>query len=214
MITQNSIAELVAENLRKSIDNQTLKAGDRLLEHDISKSMNVSRTPVREAFRILQVEGYLTHKPRHGVVVSEVSLEEIEEIWEVRLYIEDLISRKTAELADVDLKKKMEKEIDKIELLLKMAEIDRESFEKLDETYYSIHVSGCGNKKLQEVAQHLRISSALIRRKPKFSERRARESLEEIKNIYKAYIDNDQSSAANFNKIHFMESLKEIRKHL
>lgn len=213
-IKQQSIAEQVAENLRKAIDDQTLKAGDRLLEHEVCEMMNVSRTPVREAFRILQVEGYLTYRPRYGVIISEISEEEVAEIWELRIHIESLIARKTALLADDCLKEKIRQELDLINSALAMKQLDKETFEGLDERYYSLHVSGCGNRKLQELAQNLRLSSALIRRKPRFSESRARRSLEEIAGIYEAYLENNEILASERNKSHFDASLAEIMRHL
>ena len=76
----DSVSKIVEERLKESIEDGTIKAGEKLTEQQICDEMQVSRTPVREAFRVLQVEGYLTYKPRFGVVVTELSLQDIYDV--------------------------------------------------------------------------------------------------------------------------------------
>lgn len=213
-IKQDSIAELVAEKLRNAIDSNDMKAGDRLREQEICEQLNVSRTPIREAFRILQVEGYLSYRPHYGVIVAELTEKDIDDVWEVRIHLEELIARKTAALADDTLKAQIRREITRIEEALRQDTIDEAQFHQIDEAYYDIHVSHCGNKKLEDEARSMRLNSALIRRKPKYSPQRARIALGEIVRIYQAYLDNDEKAAVKYNKEHFDASLKEIKRHL
>lgn len=213
-IKQEPIAELVAERLRQAIENGTLQAGARLTEQEICDQMSVSRTPVREAFRILQVEGYLSYRPRFGVVVTELSMQDIYDAWEVRMNLEEMVARKTARLADDTLKSTIREQLKAIEAVLKQKHIREDQFVSLDEKYYELHVSNCGNKKLEETAKNLRMSSALMRRKPKFSEERARAALKEISDIYDAYLNNDEEKAVICNKIHFDASLEEIKRYM
>lgn len=213
-IKQKSIVEQVAEKLRQAIDDHTLKMGERLTEQTICEQMNVSRTPVREAFRILQAEGYLTYRPRFGVVVSELNEKEIEDVWEARTSIEGMIARKTARLCDEKMKAQIHSELCRIHNALAGQMLDEGVFHDLDERYYSLHISGCQNRKLQEIARAMRLSSALIRRMPKYSEKRARASLQEVAEVYAAYLDNDADRAEEKNRIHFNMTLMEIKRCL
>lgn len=213
-IKQESIAEQVAERLRQAIEDGSIQAGTRLTEQEICDQMSVSRTPVREAFRILQVEGYLTYRPRFGVIVTELSMQDLYDAWEVRMNLEEMVARKTARLADDNLKKTIRGELKAIEAVLKQKRIREEQFTALDEKYYEIHISNCGNKKLEETARSLRVSSAIMRRKSKFSEERARVALHEISEIYNAYLNNDEEKAVLCNRAHFDASLEEIKRYM
>lgn len=209
-----SVSKIVEQRLKESIEDGTIKAGEKLTEQQICDEMQVSRTPVREAFRVLQVEGYLTYKPRFGVVVTELSLQDIYDVWEVRMNIEDLIARKTARFMKEDVKKVIRKELKKISKVLEQENIEQEEFENIDEKYYQIHISNCNNERLKEEAERLKVSSALIRNKPKYSQERARAALKEISDIYMAYVDNNEDAASEFNKVHFLSSLEEIKKFM
>ncbi len=213
-IKQESIAEQVAERLRQAIEDGSIQAGTRLTEQEICDQMSVSRTPVREAFRILQVEGYLTYRPRFGVIVTELSMQDLYDAWEVRMNLEEMVARKTARLADDNLKNTIRGELKAIEAVLKQKRIREEQFTALDEKYYEIHISNCGNKKLEETARSLRVSSAIMRRKSKFSEERARVALHEISEIYNAYLNNDEEKAVLCNRAHFDASLEEIKRYM
>ena len=63
------VRELVLERLREAILNRTLKPGDRIVEAELAQVFNVSRTPVREALRVLEAEGLLRRIPRKGLFV-------------------------------------------------------------------------------------------------------------------------------------------------
>lgn len=214
VIKQDSIAEQVADFLRKEIVNGTLKAGEKVIEYDVCNQLNVSRTPVREAFRILQAEGYLSHKPRFGAYVTELSVQDVLDCWEVRTHLEEMVARKTAQNCSEKTKLLIRRELEKIDAALKDAVLSEEKYRSLDETYYNIHVSNCSNKKLEEVARGLRVSSGLMCGKPKYTVARAKEALREITNIYNAYIENDPEKAVEYNRIHFEASLRDITQFL
>ncbi len=65
-----------------------MSPGEKLSEVDLTKKMNVSRTPIREAFRQLQMEGYITVLPNKGAYVSKLPPEKIEEIYDIVCLLE------------------------------------------------------------------------------------------------------------------------------
>ncbi|MGW0808238.1 GntR family transcriptional regulator [Nonomuraea sp. NPDC002799] len=90
--------------LRQAISSGELKAGDRLVERDISARSGVSRGPVREAIMILEQEGLVISHPYRGAQVAPVSQEEIREILvPIRLVIERFAFRHAAENATPEL---------------------------------------------------------------------------------------------------------------
>lgn len=113
--TPRTIAEQVYDLLRKQILEQKLMPGERLLEIAVGKSLKVSRTPVREAFRLLQQDGLVERIPQGGVRVTDLSLEELKEISALRAVLET----HAVELACAKIG---QEEIDKLESIVDVAE--------------------------------------------------------------------------------------------
>jgi len=87
-IQRQSLAEAVAERLREQIINGDLHEGEQLRQDAIAKEFQVSRIPVREAFLHLEAEGLITSEANRGAVVSALSPEEIEELFDIRAVLE------------------------------------------------------------------------------------------------------------------------------
>lgn len=83
-IEHTSITERVANRLRIAIVKGDLQAGAKLTEQKVSKMLNVSTTPVREAFRTLEAENLLVHNPYSGVTVAEITPKYLVDICEMR----------------------------------------------------------------------------------------------------------------------------------
>lgn len=76
--------------LREAVIDGSLKPGERLVEDSLAAQYNVSRTPLREAIHKLEMEGFLQRLPSRGLVVAELSGKEVEELYQVRGYLEGL----------------------------------------------------------------------------------------------------------------------------
>lgn len=88
--------DAVAEWLRTEILSGNFSAGAPLLQHEIAQRLNVSPTPVREAFRELEAEGLIVSRPHRGVVVSERDYEDKKAVYEIRALIETHVMRHVA----------------------------------------------------------------------------------------------------------------------
>ncbi len=83
------LRELVCENIRQAIIDGTFSPGERLMEIQMADEMGVSRTPVREAIRKLELEGFVVMIPRRGTY-ADISIKDITEIYEVRTSLDVL----------------------------------------------------------------------------------------------------------------------------
>lgn len=83
--------------LRKAIMNGTLKPGDFLTERTLVEMLGMSRTPIRSALERLDVEGLAKYTPNKGLIVSEISLTQIVEVYDYRVALEGYVVRKLAE---------------------------------------------------------------------------------------------------------------------
>jgi DNA-binding GntR family transcriptional regulator len=149
-----SIRHKVYEYLRNEILSNRISAGTRLVEGRLAKKINVSRTPIREALHILEMENLVESIPRVGYRVKEMRWEDVEELCEIRAVNEVLSARWAmqriipAELAA------MKKNIDTAE-----AEIQAghpEYFVERDAEFHEMLVNASGSKRLLELCQMLR----------------------------------------------------------
>ncbi|HLN13935.1 MAG TPA: GntR family transcriptional regulator [bacterium] len=94
-----TIRELLFKHLRQLIISGSYAAGAKLVEQDLAEQFNVSRTPVREAIRKLEIEGLVRYQSRRGVIVTGFSESDIDEIYATREVLEGLAARLAAEHA-------------------------------------------------------------------------------------------------------------------
>jgi len=102
LLRRHSLTTLVQQELERRILAGDILPGDKLNESDVATELNVSRGPVREAFRALEQAGLVRTEKNRGVFVRQVSLEEADEIYEVRAGLDELIGRLAAERATAE----------------------------------------------------------------------------------------------------------------
>ena len=84
------LRDVVFQTLRQAILKGELKPGERLMEIHLAQKLGVSRTPVREAIRMLELEGLVLMIPRKGAVVAKITISDLEDVLEVRMALEEL----------------------------------------------------------------------------------------------------------------------------
>ncbi len=95
---------MVYDAVREAILKGELEAGDRLIETDVASQMKVSRTPVREALRMLEKEGLVEYTPRRGIFIRGFSRQDIIEVYSVRAALEALaVSFSVSNITDAEL---------------------------------------------------------------------------------------------------------------
>ena len=86
--SRKSAAERVYKEIRGDIILSRLKPGERLLENKLCEEFKVSRTPLREALRQLQAQGYITVEKNRGAIVRKMSIDEVEELYSILALLE------------------------------------------------------------------------------------------------------------------------------
>jgi len=159
--TPRTMAEQVYDLLRKRILQQQLMPGERLLEVAVSESLKVSRTPVREAFRLLQQDGLVERIPQGGVRVTDLSLEELKEISALRAVLE-------IHAIDVACGKIEEEDIGKLENIVSKAEemtiaesngkeIDLAELSRLNTIFHDIICNAARSTYLNKILEIVRL---------------------------------------------------------
>ncbi len=148
------IRKQVYEHLRDRILNHSILPNSRLVEAQIAKQIGISRTPVREALHLLEKDGFLESIPRVGYIVKKLALDELDEIFEIRLVIEKLVCTRAIEKIDDTSIRQLEKNISQTEAAL--ANNTPHLFLKIDEEFHDILVRSAGSKLLFDLCQQLR----------------------------------------------------------
>lgn len=149
-----SLKDRVYQNIKFQIIRGTLKPGTRLLEEELSKAMNISRAPIREAFNRLEKEGFVTIIPRKGAAVSKITAQMIEDIFEIRETLESLAVKKSiGKISIVELEKVGE---NFKKFINKTADTENcIQYLALDKKFHDLLSQNCGNKKLIELLANL-----------------------------------------------------------
>lgn len=84
------LREVVFKTLRNAIVHGEFEPGERLMEVTLAKRLGVSRTPVREAMRMLELEGLVVMIPRRGAEVARITTKDLSDALEIRMALEDL----------------------------------------------------------------------------------------------------------------------------
>jgi DNA-binding GntR family transcriptional regulator len=193
----------VADLIREKIFNHELVPGSWIDEKELTSAFNISRTPLREALKVLASEGLITMKLRRGAYVTEVDSEEIKQLFEVIALLEGQACRTVAILAS-DQQLEI---LDAIHLKLERAAADRDidRFFDLNQEFHDKIQEFSGNRWMRKVITDLRQILKLQRRNSLTKIGRLEQSLQEHRQILSALIARDGESAQKLMLSHLQQ---------
>ena len=183
------LREVVCETLREAIRSGVLKPGERLMEIQLADELGVSRTPVREAMRKLELEGYVIMLPRRGTYVANISIRDINEVFEIRTTLDALASGLAAERIT-------EEELEQLErLLVSIGEnIETRNMKKVvedDMEFHDILYKASRNQRLVGIISNLREQMTRFRSMSMSYPGRLKKTLEEHSRLVEAIAQRD-----------------------
>ncbi|PKM81444.1 MAG: GntR family transcriptional regulator [Firmicutes bacterium HGW-Firmicutes-14] len=178
------LREIVFETLREAIISATLRPGERLMEIQLAEEMGVSRTPVREAIRKLELEGFVVMIPRKGAYVAGISMKDIADVFEIRAALEALAAGLAAERIT-------EEELEQLErILVKIGECvkdnDLEKLVEVDTEFHEALFKASRNERLAQIVSNLREQIQRFRQASLSTPGRMKFAFEEHKKIVEA----------------------------
>ncbi len=208
----HSLSSKVFQKLRDNILTGKYAEQEELRENTIGKELGVSRTPVREALRQLELEGLVTIIPNKGAYVSGITGEDVKDIYRMRSLLEGLCARWAAERIT-------EEQLDRLDEIILLAEfhskrentINAEQITELDGQFHAVLYEACGSRILKHTLTDFHKYVQNARKLSIISGERARKSIREHKMILRAIRERDPDLAeqlANEHIIHVMENLK------
>ncbi len=210
------LRETVCEALRDAIKRGILEPGERLMEVQLAEELGISRTPVREAIRKLEQEGYVIMMPRRGTYVSSISVRDVKEIFEIRSALETL----AAVLATIRIEPE---ELDRLRALLTEIEghIKNNDMDKIvatDVEFHGLLYQVSRNERLVAIISNLMEQLARFRTLSMSYPGRLQETLAEHRAMVEAIAAGDVDAARDAAERHMEQAeetlLKTMRKHV
>ncbi len=187
------LRELVFESLREAIINGTLKPGERLMEVQLAEDMGVSRTPVREAIRKLELEGFVVMVPRKGAYVAGISLKDIADVFEIRAALEGLAAGLAAERITEDELEELERHL--VRVNESTENNDLPALVELDTSFHDILYKASRNDRLVQIINNLREQIQRFRTASLAVPGRMKDTLLEHKEIVEAISERNATQA-------------------
>lgn len=210
------LREIVFEHLREAIISGQLRPGERLMELQLAEEMGVSRTPVREAIRKLELEGLAVMVARRGAYVSDLSIRDIAETFEIRGALESLAAGLATERITPDELEQLERTL--VQIGESIEQNDLNAVVRLDEEFHAIMYHASRNQRLTQIVSNLREHITRFRLSSLAIPGRFRSVFQEHKNIVEAISERNSALAQALAKEHIenaehslMEAVREHR---
>jgi DNA-binding GntR family transcriptional regulator len=203
-LAPRALYEEVAELLRQRIFRRELEPGSWIDEVKIAQEFGISRTPLREALKVLAAEGLITMKMRRGAYVTEVSEQDLDEVYHLLSLLEsDAAAVAATRATDAQLA-----ELKGLHQELEGAVHDRDRFFAINERFHMRLLEISGNRWRNQMVADLRKVMKLNRHNSLLKSGRVEESLAEHRRVMKALEKRDAAGAMQRMQEHFRNGLE------
>lgn len=194
------LRELVLDAIRNAIMNGALQPRERLMEIQLAEELGVSRTPIREALRKLELEGFIVMVPRKGAYVADLSFKDIADVFEIRAALEGLAAGLAAERITEDELDAMERLLVGKQEAITSGDIDR--LVEVDTSFHELMYKASRNERLATIISNLREQIQRFRLTSLSFPGRNKESLQEHKQLVEAIQARDSQLARQLAQEH------------
>ena len=205
-----SLADRVFEKLENDIIFGVYPRGEILTELKLVEQLGVSRTPIREAIRKLELEGFVVMVPRRGTYVADISLKDIAQVFEIRSALEELAAGLAAERITPDELEYLER------ILVEINEyIDNDEFDKIvdaDVRFHDVLYHASRNQRLVDILNNLREQMLRFRSISMHYPGRLAATWEEHRQMVENIADHNSAMARKVAKKHMENSERTLLK--
>ncbi len=207
-----SLRGRVFNKLRENILNGVYDEGEELKEIAIGKELGVSRTPVREAFRQLELEGLIQIVPNKGAYVTGITPKDVHDIYMIRSSLEGMAAKLAVKNISQEQLEEMEENVYLASFHASKGHM--EQMTELDSRFHHILYEACGSKMLENLLQDFHQYVIRIRKKTLSTRERGVASNEEHKAIMEAIKAKDEKKAEKLANTHIINAYENIKKHI
>ena len=207
-LTPRALYEEVAELLRQRIFQRELEPGSWIDELKIAEEYGISRTPLREALKVLAAEGLVTMKVRRGAYVTEVSDQDLADVYHLLGLLESDAAGVVAERASAAQLDELRALHAELEAAAAPGKVDREHFFAINERFHMRLLAIANNRWRDQMVADLRKMMKLNRHNSLLKAGRIDESLKEHRALMAAIEARDPQAAVTRMREHFRSGLE------
>ncbi|OGO79202.1 MAG: GntR family transcriptional regulator [Clostridiales bacterium GWB2_37_7] len=204
------LREVVFETMRNAIISGDLKPGERLMEVQMAEALGVSRTPVREAIRKLELEGLVIMLPRKGAFIADLSVKDLTEVMEIRASLEGLAAGLAA--IRIDQEEIEELEIKALKFHKSIENDDVEELILMDLEFHDAIFRASRNDRLIQLNNNLREQVQRFREIYHKKVNKSKETSKEHYEMVEAISNRDSDKAEKLARRHIENAEKSILK--
>jgi len=204
MLSPTALYEQVAERLREQIFARELEPGSWIDEMKLCAQWGISRTPMREALKVLAVEGLVTMKVRRGAYVTEMSQDDVAQVYHLLALLESDAAAQVAAQATAEQRAQLQE----LHAQLEAQVGQRDAFFATNERFHMALLDMAGNRWAVQVVQDLRKMMKLNRHHSLFKQGRLEDSLAEHRTLMQALSARDAEAARQKMQLHFRSGLE------
>lgn len=206
------LRDVVFNTLRQAILRGELKPGERLMEIALSNRLGVSRTPVREAIRMLELEGLVIMIPRKGAQVAQITEQDLNDVLEVRLGLEELAVRFACErITDGEIEE-LGDAVQEFEKSLEDADLS--ALAEADVKFHEIIYNATHNRRLVQIINNIREQMYRYRIEYLKDVESRKDLLKEHYAIWEALKKREKDNAVKYICTHIVNQQEAIRRSL
>ena len=206
------LRDVVFNTLRKAILTGELKPGERLMEIHLANRLGVSRTPIREAIRKLELEGLVTMIPRRGAEVAQITEKSMKDVLEVRRALDALCAELACDRISEEEMGKLEEACAGFEKATRTG--DTTAIAKAVVALHDIIVAATGNRRLVQLVNNLAEQMYRYRFEYIKDESQHERLVEEHRIIYESIRAKDREAAAAAAKMHIDNQEKSVMRQI
>ena len=203
-LTPRALYEEVAEQLRQRIFRRELEPGSWIDELKIAEEFGISRTPLREALKVLAAEGLVTMKLRRGAYVTEMSEKDLRDVY----HLLSLLESDAAGVVAATATPAQLQQLQDLHAELEAAAGERERFFAINERFHMRLLELADNRWRSQMVADLRKVMKLNRHHSLFKQGRIEDSLSEHRAILAAMVARDASATVQAMQAHFAQGLE------
>ena len=203
-LTPRALYQEVAELLRQRIFNRELTPGSWIDELKLAEEYGISRTPLREALKVLATEGLVTMKVRRGAYVTEVSERDLADVY----HLLALLESDAAGVVAIEATAAQLKELTALHKELEKSVGQREKFFELNEAFHMRLLAIADNRWRDQMVADLRKVMKLNRHNSLLKSGRIEESLAEHQEIMAALLARNAAATVKAMQAHFKNGLE------
>ena len=208
------LRDVVFKTLRRAILTGELKPGERLMEIHLANRLGVSRTPIREAIRKLELEGLVTMIPRRGAEVADITAKNLKDVLEVRRALEGLAIELACQRITEEKKQDLREKLSQVETAVSTK--DSSAIASADVAFHNTIVEASDNDRLIQLVSNLGEQMYRYRFEYIKDESKHGQIKQEHKIMFDSIMEKDREKAVEIVKTHINNQeeaiMRKIRK--